>query len=214
MRALWLLVCRVAVYVFLHAHLWRAKSWLYCRLQEPREVRDVELLTFRDFREVTHFMGNGTKWRADGWRSLWDAVHSPQYAQQAFAGVYPAETDLDCDDHARFAAAAIEHSIAEGEWRQSFGTPRLLTVTYLKGLKPGGHVVTVVSKESDRVEMWGSRFSGREYYWGDYGGLLGPFASIADVARNVRSVYAPGSSAIVHCVQDVALRPLETHWGE
>lgn len=213
-RALWLFVCRLAVYLFLASHLYRFKSYLVNVFREPRDVGLETLLTFRHFRELTEFCGNGSRWRADGWRSLWDAVHSPEYCQRAFTGVYTVESDLDCDDHARYAVAAINHSVREGEWQSQWANPIALSVGWVDGYKPAGHMVTVVSKESDRVEMWGARFTGREYYWGDYHGLLGPFASLSQVAENVRSVYAPGSSAIGYCAHDEDLRPLEVHWGE
>lgn len=211
MKTIWLFICRFFAIAFLELHGLRIKSAVYTLVREPRDVRNVEIKTFLHFGEISDFMARGRLWVADGWKSLWDAVHSARFAQRVFDGTYTVLSDFDCDDHARFATTAINASIRKGVWRGGFvQRAHMFAVMWVDGWRPGGHMVTL--GEHFRKDLL--PFGEIRYYWADYDNWNGPFRSLSEVAASVRSAYAPASEAIGHCKQTEDLVPLETHWGE
>jgi hypothetical protein len=201
LRAIWLAVLRFFCFWFLRLHLFRFKSWAY-QLFEPGGLREQVIRPMATLAEVMTFQRHGEMWRADGPRALWDAAHSPEFVFAVFAGQLPApDSDLDCDEHSIGACAIIEASITAGTWKENSTDPHMLSVMWLEGFKPGGHNVTAC------------RF-GLGWRWADYRDDWSPvFPSLSELAADVRSRYAGGSSAIGHCLQK-HLVPVETHWGE
>lgn len=202
LRSAWYSVARFFTWLFLVCHGHRLKSAIFVLLWEPR-LTHVTLRTFTRLGEITTFLRNGSEWKADGWREGWDAVHSPQYIQSIFDGSlpWPKEGSRDCDDHARFAAAAIRTSIAAGTWKENGTDPHDLAVMWFNGWTPGGHVVVVC------------RF-GDGWRWCDYVDRWSPvFSTLGEVAADVRSSYAPGSFALAYCLQN-EMRPIEVRRGQ
>lgn len=204
MRTIWLAVCRCFAFWFLRLHLYKFKSQLF-RLTEPKGAAQTPIRTFANIRQLTNYTRRGTWWVPDDVFAGFDAAHSAGYLEQVFAGaIQRPKANLDCDDHAVFTVAAIKASRAAGQWTDKVGLcAAALSVMWLDGFRPRGHVVTIAI---------GSGYAG--IYWADYNGWTGPFRTVSEVAANVRELYAPGSSAIGHCLQDADLTPLVTHWGE
>lgn len=199
----WRWLCAVAVQLFIKLHLYKLKSQLYRALFE-RKYRDVKIGVVARLARIPPIIDHGKKWRADGWRELFDAVSSPQRCQQIFLGLAPVpRSGLDCDEHAIYVAAVLKESLEAGLCGEDgVANPRFFTVVWMdpKTWKPYGHNVCLLE-----VPQPGKYFPMHCYM--DYGLPSQAVQSISDVAAQVVAHYAPGAEVLVWAVQGVDLTP-------
>ncbi len=102
-------------------------------------------------------------WRNDTWRSLWDASGGPYYFEAVRKGLaQPPEHDFDCDSFASWVDKACIASMF------------CLSVSWMDGKKPGGHVVAVC-RTAAPAALWHMSNWGRR----------GPFSSVAEIIKDV-----------------------------
>lgn len=202
-RAAWLFLCRLGVWLYFRLHLYRAWSNLY-RLIWEQEFKGKPLHSFKSLEEVGEYMRlKAGDWRADSWKQLGDAVSYPQKAQAVFDRAVPVpEAGLDCDEFAIFLTAVLQQSVSDGTFTgPEAPVPRFFTVMWLEGWKPAGHNVCLVRHKG-------------HYAYMDYGQPVGHEDTIQSLAESISVRYgAPDAVLISHVVQDAALKPLEVNWG-
>ena len=176
---------RVMVWLTLYCHIYYVWSKLH-RLLFDRKYDDTRLPLFDKLDALETVVGKMV-WRRDGWRSLWDAICTPQAAWAKFRMGKPAG---DCDDISVFALSRLVNMASRGElvylgvqpWGQKCNIGLLSVPWFDKGSrKTGGHNVAVmkyVDRDSgeDRWAHMSNWYSGK-MAWG--------FESLEQVVKNV-----------------------------
>lgn len=200
----WRAVVTFCVYWWLKLGAYRIKSNIYRTLFE-RKYAKIEILPFTHLSQLPEFVKRGSLWRSDSWKQLFDAVSSPQYAQQVFSGKEPVpEHGLDCDEHAIFLVAAIKKSLELGRLTDKVKQPFFLTVTWFEdGWKPNGHNVCLFEMEDGK------------FYFMDYSEPNGGWDTIQDLVNAIRARYCSAKTvdSLCWCVSDYDLRPQITKWA-
>lgn len=194
MNRFFLAVSRWAVWFYFSASVARVWYKLYQFIWE-RNTR-TRIRRFDKLDDLVAYMRR-MKWKADGWRQLWDAVSDVRHVQ------YLADTDPnhaigDCDEFAVYEAAVVNNELIDDrEWSHcNLGLPaQLLTVMWYATsgdtLGFGGHNVCLLSY---RDGTWA---------YMDYGHPSKPRLTIQQVADDVRAAMAGGNcQAIGHVVSD------------
>lgn len=195
LTSLWILLCRVGVWLYLATHLYRVKSWLYRKLFE-HGVKWYPVQTHRDLDALAATLRK-MNWTADGWRQLWDAISYPGAVQ---ARMDSGNFDVgDCDEFAIYIAAVVKKSRIPG-----VTNPRLLTVVWQeKDGTLGGHNVCL-------LEFQGAPDDQRHGYM-DYG-MPRRYASVEGCVQGVLQRYR-GETCLGWAISDAeTLAPLEVHW--
>lgn len=130
----WLMfVCRI--------YLWwsRVHRWVTSRKWEKR-VGKLPTLNLASVAAINVEMAS--LWRKDTARSLWDAVGSPWYFEAVRRGLTPSpKHDFDCDSYAAWSARVCTSALY------------CMSVTWMDGSKPGGHVTAVCRTAVPRA-LW------------------------------------------------------------
>jgi hypothetical protein len=194
-NTLWIIVCKLACYVFLRWHIYRVKSNVYRSLFE-KKLEWYPVAPHRDLEALAATLRKCI-WTADGPKQLWDAISFPGAVQ---ARIDSGDWHIgDCDEFAIYICAVILKSHIPG-----VADPKLLTVTWQeKDGTLGGHNVCLM------------RFPGApaETAWGymDYG-MPRRFASPHDCVTGILHRYG-GEICLGWSISDPeTLRPLESHF--
>lgn len=206
---LWRGACRFFTYWFIALRLYKLKSWVYRRIWEKKFL-NVQMGMVQNLDLIPPIIDFGRKWRSDSWKQGFDAVSSPQFAQEVFLGRVPVpKHGLDCDEHAIYITALVEKSLANHMCKEDgIAKPRFFTVTWMdpRTWKPGGHNVCLMEVPQ---RLW--QFP--KYCYMDYGTPHTTCDSIHAVALQVIERYAKGSEPLVWAVQRTDLTPEMVQWG-
>ena len=124
----------------------------------------------------------------------------PGKAQEVFDGKYTPTEGFDSDDYSSFTTNVLEKSLVMNPL--GVAAPTFFTVTWLNGMKPGGHNVCLV------------RLPDLRFAFMDYGMPAGHASDPAGVARNIVDTYASKEAHIlVWAIAKYNLTPVEIHWG-
>ena len=178
-----------AMWSYLYLKLGSYKAWsrAYRAIWE-RKFKDVKLVTFSGLSQLGPYMKNGALWVKDSWRELFDAVGSPERAQQIFSGAEPAPKEgLDCDEHAIFLTAVLQKSLATGVLVDKVKNPRFFTVMWFEGWKATGHNVCLLELPP-AAPLTAS--GPPRYCYMDYGEPSVACNSIQEVADLIRRSYS------------------------
>ena len=196
---IWVWLCRVAMWLHMRLDLYRWKSAAYRALFE-RRFAAYPLRPYRSFRELAAFLRSLT-WVSDGWRQLWDAISYPGKVE--YVGSGGDRRVGDCDEFAIYAAVAVSRSVEEGVFTPEAKT-WLLTVTWLKGFKPGGHNVCLLEIPTEPPH--------RRYAYMDYG-MPVYFGAVPAVVRGVLARYTDRAVCIGWTLSNPeTLHCVEHHW--
>jgi len=190
------------VWLYFSLRGYQAKSWLYRYVFEWKYLK-LPICTVPSIDLIPAIIDYGKQWRSDSWLQGFDAVSSPQYAQEVFLNRAPVpEHGLDCDEHAIFITALIENSLREGTCDDGYYSPKFFTVIWIdpETLSISGHNVCLLT-----VPQGPGKFD--LYSYMDYGLPNTPVNSIHEVALQVIEERAKGSLPLVWMVQNTALTP-------
>ena len=115
----WLIIVSRVYFIWSKVYRWLwQRKYRFVPLQQDLSVEAAD-------KELRHL-----KWRADGWRELWDSTGSPHFVQHAInevkEGREQPKRSLDCDDFSSWASHTI-HKMYD---------PLLFSVGYAKNRKP------------------------------------------------------------------------------
>lgn len=172
--------------------LYGLKSKLYRFFFEGR-FREVLITGERSVEAIVKHVRREA-WRADGWRSLYDAISYPGKAELVFRGHLKPSSDFDCDDFAVWAVAKLRASRGQIARLED---AHLLTVVWREPSgKTQGHNVAA--------------FLASGAWWAiDYDKHLGPYASVEQLAETITHRYAenwPQAKRVGHALHTLDLR--------
>lgn len=205
MRSIWLFLCRLWTFLYMRLGVYKFWSNVY-RFFWEQPFRPIKLHVFPDLPALGKFLSaSATKWRADSWKQLWDAVSYPQTAQAIFEGTYNPKYGCDCDEFAIFITCVLEKMSAVGTLEYALGLPvaepKFFTVMWMDGWTPTGHNVCLVRVPDGR------------YAFMDYGMPSGHSTTIAGVAAAIVAAYAPKADLLGWAIAKSDLTPEAVHWG-
>jgi hypothetical protein len=199
---MWLV--RALIWLVFTTRLYTLWSRVYRWLYEREVMSTTALKTFETVRELGQYL-NARKelWKADSWKQLFDAISSPEYAQQCFEGLVEPRSGLDCDEYAVFAANALKKSLLLGRMAltEEVSAPQMLSVMWRDGDGLNGHNVCLARIKGSWVYM-------------DYGAPRGHSYDIRGVALAVLKEYAkPDAELLAHARMAPDLKLLEIKRG-
>lgn len=152
MQKILVAVLRALVLALYVSRIYKIKTYvqrfLFERKNKKSEVplrKDMFTLTADTF---------GMKWRADGWRELWDMFASAEAAQYKIEN--PPEHGFDCDEFAISHCARINKALAAG-YKLFLKDAQVVraeigAVFWVDGLKPAAHHVCIVEVQTNLNE--------------------------------------------------------------
>jgi hypothetical protein len=197
----WAFLCRLGVWLYIATRWYKFRSWVYRWMFERRFLK-IPIGTVSSVELLPAIVDYGKKWRSDSWLQTFDAISSPQYAQEVFLGRAPVPAHgFDCDEHAIYEVAVVEAS--------ALGVARLLTVTWIHPVNHqlGGHNVCLLQvppAEGHTLPRW-------QYM--DYQLPYPAEDSIHAVAKQVAERQCPGSEVLVWATAKLDLTPELIQWG-
>ena len=164
---------RALAWVALKGRLYYAWSRMYRWLWQ-RRYKDVVIPSYTTLDGIASVVAR-MRWRADGWRELWDAISDPRatwsYHVNDLGKEGPAN---DCDDISMWAVDRIQQAVDAGALNE-VDEVGMLSVPWLDDGEAGGHNVCVVCM-----------FDGWRHMSNWHNGkLIGPFDDLQDVTRDV-----------------------------
>lgn len=178
LRAVWHFIVIQFVRLATLTHLYQIKSYIYRAIFE-RDLRNVKLTTWSSLEDIALFI-HPEAWRADGWKTLYDAVSYPGKAQLVFEGKLTPTADFDCDEFAIWLAASLELCKAADSIK-GLQEIVMMSINWAnEGFAIEGHNVCVFKMANDG------------FYVMDYGMPVGPFNSPTEAACDVVRRYSKG----------------------
>jgi len=207
--SVWVFLVRFFSYCHLRFGIFKYWSLFYRFIWEQK-FKNVPIRVFASLNDVVTFIGGGDRWRADSWRTLGDAVSSPERVQQIFAGVEPQpESEFDCDDFMSFTVAAIDKSIKVGLMTEITSVKGLVVTWIVKDTwVSAGHAVTLLEyKQRTDGSTW--------YSYMDYEGPSPKCPNIDAVAEMIRTKYVGKDKTVqlCWCAFKADLTPWISKWG-